>query len=188
MDGSPTITDHRSMPVAARGGYGLFLLSTHLLGGASRINASIVTRGMAGGYNDWAESCGLTDWSWDKVEPYFKSLETTIEAKSDPSRGDSGESQMFVSWAASLTINSRPGLGQASAAFSAIPLIVSTCAPVQRRALDNLTCLVWRRLTRLWALPSVPAPTPPVHPLSISPRPRWPSRKTVIASHPTRPL
>ncbi|KAM7215886.1 alcohol oxidase [Rhypophila decipiens] len=45
------------------------------MGGASRVNAMLFTRGVPGGYNQWAEEFGLTDWSWDKVEPYFRKSE-----------------------------------------------------------------------------------------------------------------
>ena len=32
------------------------------------------TRGCPGEYNSWGDM-GLDEWSWDKVEPYFKRLE-----------------------------------------------------------------------------------------------------------------
>ncbi len=32
----------------------------------------ITTRGVPGGYNEWSQEFGLTDWSWEKVEPYFR--------------------------------------------------------------------------------------------------------------------
>lgn len=69
----------------------MHLISARLLGGNSRINSGISTRGMPGGYNDWAESYGLDDWSWDKVEPYFRSIESAAEADRDPSRGSQGQ-------------------------------------------------------------------------------------------------
>ncbi|KAK5992134.1 Oxygen-dependent choline dehydrogenase [Cladobotryum mycophilum] len=87
---SPAVKDRYSVPIMARGGYKLQLVTGQILGGTSRINSTLSTRGAAGGYNDWAESLGLTDWSWDKVEPHFKSLETAISAPDDPSRGHQG--------------------------------------------------------------------------------------------------
>ncbi|KAK0386097.1 hypothetical protein NLU13_5934 [Sarocladium strictum] len=89
-DRSPVIPDHRSRPIASRGGFRVHLLSAHVLGGGSRINAAIATRGMPGGYNAWAETLGLEDWSWDKVEPYFRGMENATEAQTDPSRGSRG--------------------------------------------------------------------------------------------------
>jgi choline dehydrogenase-like flavoprotein len=44
------------------------------LGGSSSINAMIYTRGHRDDYNDWA-ALGLTDWSYDRVLPYFKRAE-----------------------------------------------------------------------------------------------------------------
>lgn len=38
---------------------------------------------MLGGYNDWVESYGLDDWSWDKVELYFRSIESVVEVDRD---------------------------------------------------------------------------------------------------------
>lgn len=98
VDTSPVLWDHRSTPVAARGGYTLPILTAHVLGGASRINAALCTRGVPGGYNDWAESLGLTDWSWDKVEPYFKAIENAATSPNDPSRGHDGESSSQSLW------------------------------------------------------------------------------------------
>ncbi|KAM7187098.1 hypothetical protein V8F33_011432 [Rhypophila sp. PSN 637] len=62
------------------------------LGGASRINGMLMTRGMPGGYNEWAEKYGLDDWSWDRVEPYFrKSENATLAHGSDAKhRGHDG--------------------------------------------------------------------------------------------------
>jgi choline dehydrogenase-like flavoprotein len=44
------------------------------IGGASRLNAMLWTRGSPGNYTAWSDM-GLNDWAWDKVEPYFKKLE-----------------------------------------------------------------------------------------------------------------
>lgn len=50
------------------------------LGGSSSINAMCYIRGAAENYNDWAE-LGLSEWSWDKVLPFFlKSEDNTREA------------------------------------------------------------------------------------------------------------
>lgn len=62
------------------------------IGGASRLNAMLWTRGSPGDYNSWGEM-GLTDWAWDKVEPYFKRLECldgSLRNSKSSSRGHDG--------------------------------------------------------------------------------------------------
>ena len=44
------------------------------IGGASRLNAMLWTRGSPEDYTTWS-NMGLKDWAWDKVEPYFRRLE-----------------------------------------------------------------------------------------------------------------
>jgi choline dehydrogenase-like flavoprotein len=46
------------------------------MGGASRLNGMLWTRGSPGNYEAWS-NMGLEEWAWDKVEPYFKKLENT---------------------------------------------------------------------------------------------------------------
>ncbi|KAK4248229.1 alcohol oxidase [Corynascus novoguineensis] len=60
------------------------------MGGATRINGQLLTRGVPGGYNQWAEEFGLTDWAWDKVEPYFRRSENSTRYPDAPHRGHSG--------------------------------------------------------------------------------------------------
>lgn len=45
-----------------------------LLGGSSSVNGMIYCRGQARDYDEWAEA-GLTEWSWAKMAPGFKSME-----------------------------------------------------------------------------------------------------------------
>lgn len=47
------------------------------LGGSSRINQMLYTRGVPGIYNQWAQM-GHPDWSWEKVEPFFKRVENCV--------------------------------------------------------------------------------------------------------------
>jgi choline dehydrogenase-like flavoprotein len=44
------------------------------MGGGSRVNSMLWTRGSPANYNGWSDM-GLENWAWDKVEPYFKKLE-----------------------------------------------------------------------------------------------------------------
>ena len=90
---SPGVVDRFSLPVVRRGGYKYRLVTGKSLGGSSRINAMLVTRGAPGGYNAWAESLGLEDWSWERVEPHFHGLENSLSAMDDPSRGHQGTTQ-----------------------------------------------------------------------------------------------
>ena len=59
-----------------------------VIGGSSSTNAMAYVRGNRGDYDRWAAS-GLTDWSYDKVLPYFRKLETW-EGGANAYRGDSG--------------------------------------------------------------------------------------------------
>lgn len=59
-------TDNRALDV----------LSAETLGGNSRINAMIYTRGAPAYYENWARS--HPDWSWADVEPYFRKVEKII--------------------------------------------------------------------------------------------------------------
>lgn len=51
------------------------------IGGASRLNAMLWTRGSPGNYTAWSDM-GLDDWAWDKVEPYFRRLEDVVDTAS----------------------------------------------------------------------------------------------------------
>lgn len=51
------------------------LRTAEALGGASRINQMLWTRGAPGMYNAWADVLGHPDWGWDKVEPFFRKIE-----------------------------------------------------------------------------------------------------------------
>lgn len=59
-----------------------------VIGGSSSTNAMAYVRGNRGDYDRWAAS-GLTDWSFDKVLPYFRKQETW-EGGESPLRGGSG--------------------------------------------------------------------------------------------------
>lgn len=59
-----------------------------VLGGSSSMNGMIWTRGAHSDYDRWAQM-DLSDWSFEKCLPYFKSLEN-YERGADDFRGDSG--------------------------------------------------------------------------------------------------
>ncbi|MCR9139549.1 MAG: choline dehydrogenase [Alphaproteobacteria bacterium] len=59
-----------------------------IVGGSSSTNAMAYVRGNGGDYDRWAAS-GLTDWSYEKVLPYFKKQESW-EGGADAYRGGDG--------------------------------------------------------------------------------------------------
>lgn len=48
---------------------GIVLYGCDGLGGASRINGMMLTRGWVGEYQAWADDLGLDEWGWKDVEP-----------------------------------------------------------------------------------------------------------------------
>ncbi len=62
-------------PEASTGGRGLECARGRVIGGSSSINAMAYTRGHRGDYDRWA-GCGLTEWSYAHVLPYFRRQES----------------------------------------------------------------------------------------------------------------
>ncbi|KAK8044172.1 hypothetical protein PG993_004196 [Apiospora rasikravindrae] len=60
------------------------LRTAEALGGASRINQMLWTRGAPGMYNGWADELGHPDWSWEKVEPFFRKIEDAAAEGHEP--------------------------------------------------------------------------------------------------------
>ncbi len=50
-----------------------------IMGGTSSINGMVALRGMPMDYDEWAD-LGAAGWSWDEVLPYFRAVETDIDA------------------------------------------------------------------------------------------------------------
>ncbi|KAL9600717.1 MAG: hypothetical protein Q9179_003119 [Wetmoreana sp. 5 TL-2023] len=65
------------------------LFRGEVLGGNSRINGMIYTRGSIGDYETWA-STGHPEWAYEKVLPYFVKAETAMSRPKSYYRGDSG--------------------------------------------------------------------------------------------------
>lgn len=59
-----------------------------VLGGSTSINAMIFNRGNPRDFDGWAGQ-GLPEWSWDRVLPYFRKMETFSEGSS-ATRGGTG--------------------------------------------------------------------------------------------------
>lgn len=93
-----------SEPIRELGGRRMKLWTAEAVGGATRINGMLLTRGVPGGYNEWAQSFGLSDWAWDKVEPFFKKSENAVGHPGAPHRGHSGpmESRQPAPWFSSM--------------------------------------------------------------------------------------
>ena len=69
-------------PDAAMGGREIECARGKVVGGSSSINAMAYVRGHRGDYERWAQA-GLSDWSYDKVLPYFRKLENWCGELSD---------------------------------------------------------------------------------------------------------
>ncbi|KAK8115447.1 choline dehydrogenase [Apiospora sp. TS-2023a] len=63
------------------------------IGGASRMNAMLWTRGFPGDYAAWDKELGLKEWSYEKLEPYFRKMENATHADSKI-RGHEGPMEM----------------------------------------------------------------------------------------------
>ncbi|KAH9993900.1 putative GMC oxidoreductase [Xylariaceae sp. FL0662B] len=61
------------------------------IGGSTRMNAMLWTRGFPGDYAAWSEM-GLGDWSYQKVEPYFRKIENAIAHPNSMLRGHDADS------------------------------------------------------------------------------------------------
>jgi choline dehydrogenase len=66
----------------------LFCPRGKMIGGCSAHNGMVFVRGNPNDYQRWA-SFGLDDWSYEKVLPYFKKIETWSEGENEY-RGGSG--------------------------------------------------------------------------------------------------
>jgi choline dehydrogenase-like flavoprotein len=78
-----------SEPMAGCDGRRTDLWSGAVLGGASRINQMLYTRGVPGMYNEWA-AMGHPGWSWRDVEPFFQRIENCVSHPAADHLGHSG--------------------------------------------------------------------------------------------------
>ena len=53
-----------------------------VVGGGGAINGQVMLRGLAEDYDDWA-SAGNDEWSYIKVLPYFRKMETDLDIRDD---------------------------------------------------------------------------------------------------------
>lgn len=71
-----------STPLTAANGRVLEILTGTVLGGASRFNAMIYTRGSAAQYDEWRRQ-GRVGWSYADLEPYFIKSENAVSTSGD---------------------------------------------------------------------------------------------------------
>lgn len=65
------------------------------VGGSSRVNAMVYTRGAPGDYNRW-KKMGHSSWGYDDLEPYFIKSETALGQPPSSFRGREGWRIAFV--------------------------------------------------------------------------------------------
>jgi choline dehydrogenase-like flavoprotein len=75
--------------LTAANGRVLEILTGTVLGGASRFNAMIYTRGSAAQYDEWRRQ-GRVGWSYADLEPYFIKSENAVSTSGDH-HGSEGE-------------------------------------------------------------------------------------------------
>ncbi|KAI1379874.1 putative GMC oxidoreductase [Hypoxylon crocopeplum] len=75
-----------SEPIPGANGRRNRLWAVEGIGGATRMNAMLWTRGFPGDYAAWTET-GLEDWGYEQLEPYFRKIENAIAHPNSKSRG-----------------------------------------------------------------------------------------------------
>ena len=85
----------------------LTILRGEALGGGSRVNAMIYTRGVAGDYNHWGD-LGHPTWDYKHLLPYFNKSEHSLSQPPSEFRGSSG---MVLLRSASSDILTEPFTG-----------------------------------------------------------------------------
>ena len=78
-------------------------LQAQVLGGGSAINGLIALRGAIDDFNEWCEFDGLTDWSWERVEPWFERVDTPTSLIEESTR-QSVTQLLRDSWPTSLPV------------------------------------------------------------------------------------
>ncbi|KAI0189432.1 putative GMC oxidoreductase [Astrocystis sublimbata] len=82
-------SDRWSEPMSGANGRKNKLWAVEGIGGASRMNAMLWTRGYPGDYAAW-EQLGLDNWGYDKMEPYFRRIENAVCHPGSGYRGHQG--------------------------------------------------------------------------------------------------
>lgn len=83
-------TNYCSEPVPDFAGKQLMTPTSNALGGATRINGLMLTRGTPACFEEWKEM-GNPEWGWKSVEPYFCKFENAHCHPDAEHRGHDGE-------------------------------------------------------------------------------------------------
>ncbi|KAI2615844.1 putative GMC oxidoreductase [Hypoxylon sp. NC1633] len=78
-----------SEPIPGANGRRNRLWAVEGIGGATRMNGMLWTRGFPGDHAAWTEM-GLEDWGYEQLEPYFRRIENAIAHPNSKSRGHKG--------------------------------------------------------------------------------------------------
>ncbi|OSD03879.1 GMC oxidoreductase [Trametes coccinea BRFM310] len=78
-----------AQPMPQVDGRALQVMRGEALGGTSRINALLYTRGVSGEYNRWKE-LGCEGWAFEDLEPYFAKSENTLSRAATNCRSKKG--------------------------------------------------------------------------------------------------
>ena len=70
-----------------------------VMGGTSRINQMLYTRGLPDEYNKWESEAGMKGWGWNQMRGYFLKSEKAEEAV-EGVHSQAGESGAHPSWSA----------------------------------------------------------------------------------------
>ncbi|KAK3986493.1 hypothetical protein QBC44DRAFT_297141 [Cladorrhinum sp. PSN332] len=80
-----------SEPIPEANGQKAHLWSAEAVGGTTRMNGGMWTRGIPAGYNAWKDELGLTNWGWENVEPAFRGMENALSHPTNERRGHGGK-------------------------------------------------------------------------------------------------
>ncbi|KAI1635601.1 hypothetical protein F4809DRAFT_642348 [Biscogniauxia mediterranea] len=86
-----------SEPIPGTNGRRNRLWAVEGIGGATRMNGMLWTRGFPGDFNAWSDM-GFEDWAYHKLEPYSRSMENAIAHPESRSRGHKGETPHSPTW------------------------------------------------------------------------------------------
>lgn len=82
-------SDRWSDPMPGANGRRNKLWAVEGIGGATRMNGMLWTRGYPGDYAAWSEM-GLNEWTYEKMEPYFQRIENAVCHPNSDFRGHEG--------------------------------------------------------------------------------------------------
>lgn len=85
----------KSLPISSAANRTVDLIYPEALGGGSRVNAMIYTRGFPGEYNAW-EQMGQNGWGYNQLKPFFSKSERSLNRKGEEFRGKDGQFTVII--------------------------------------------------------------------------------------------